>query len=198
MPATRTPPPSPSRSRSVLAVLCGITLVLVLAACGGGKGHTDTTSTPPLDQAAAVSLPQVPARPATDEEAARFLEQATFGPKPADIDHLKEIGYAAWIDEQLSLPPSPTHTALYQQGNAVSGGLHQFNHTFWQKALTSPDQLRQRMTYALSQIFVVSYADSCGANAHAGLISYYDLLERQAFGAYRQLLQGVTLHPVMG
>lgn len=180
------------------ALLVGVALVsaaLVLTACGGGKSKADATG---LDQAAGLSLPQVPERPTTDIDAARFLEQATFGPTEADIARLKSIGYAAWIDEQLAQPASPTHMALFQQGNAISGGRHQFNHSFWEKALTSPDQLRQRLTFALSQIFVVSSLDNCGASAQPGMISYYDLLERQAFGSYRALLERVTLHPIMG
>lgn len=187
-------------TRSCMKMLAGWTLATALAmlqGCGGGKPVT-TSEAGALDQAASIALPKVPERPATDEEAARFLEQATFGPTDEAIAHLKEVGYAAWIDEQLAMPASATHMALYQQGNAVSGGRHQFNHSFWQKALTSPDQLRQRLTYALSQIFVVSAADSCGANAHPGLISYYDMLEQQSSGTYRQTLQTVTLHPIMG
>jgi len=71
--------------------------------------------------------------------------------------------------------------------------------SFWRQAVTSPDQLRQRVAFALSEIFVVSMGDFCGDNAYSrGVADYLDMLGRQAFGNYRDLLQSVSLHPVMG
>ncbi len=69
---------------------------------------------------------------------------------------------------------------------------------WWQAAMTGPDQLRQRVAFALSQIFVVSDRVDELADAPEGLASYYDVLVRGAFGNYRDLLLEVTLHPVMG
>jgi len=173
---------------------------LALSACGGGKAGDDAT-TPDVQQqtnALPVSLPAVPEKPANDQEAARFLTQATFGPTPADVAHLKSVGYSAWIDEQLALPLTTSHQQTASTRNAASGGKHQFTHSFWEKAITAPDQLRQRMALAMSEIFVVSFADACSTNAGMGMASYYDMLSNSALGAYRSLLQSVTLHPIMG
>ena len=173
---------------------------LALSACGGGKAGDDAPTPDALQQANALpaSLPAVPEKPATDQEAARFLTQATFGPTPADVARLRSVGYSAWIDEQLAQPLTTSHQQIANTRNALSGGKHQFNHSFWEKAITAPDQLRQRMALALSEIFVVSFADACGASSGLGMTSYYDMLSTGALGSYRSLLGAVTLHPIMG
>lgn len=69
---------------------------------------------------------------------------------------------------------------------------------WWQAAMTNNDPLRQRVAFALSQIFVVSDLQDELADNPEGLASYYDVLVRNSFGNYRNLLREVTLHPVMG
>jgi uncharacterized protein (DUF1800 family) len=68
------------------------------------------------------------------------------------------------------------------------------------RVLYDPDQLRQRMTWALSQILVVSdyqnFAGSVGPGA-AALAHYDDLLSYHAFRNYKDLLTAVTFHPMM-
>jgi len=72
----------------------------------------------------------------------------------------------------------------------------QFYESFWKQAATAPDQLRQRVKLALSEIFVISMADP---NIDVrGAASYYDVLGANAFGNYRTLLEQVALHPMMG
>jgi uncharacterized protein (DUF1800 family) len=133
--------------------------------------------------------------PFTDAEAARFLTQATFGPTPAEIARLRAIGYEQWLDEQFAMPAT-LHTPL------IGFDVHQADRQeiWWQHALTAPDQLRQRMAFALSQIFVVSDRASALAviDGARALAHYYDLLLNHAFGSYRMLLQEATLSPVMG
>ena len=73
-----------------------------------------------------------------------------------------------------------------------------FFESFWQQAVTGDDHLRQRVTFALSQIFVVSFQDSTISNYPRGVASYYDMLATNAFGNYRNLLEAVSLHPMMG
>jgi len=136
--------------------------------------------------------------PAREQSAARLLTQATFGPTPEDVAKVAQMGEAAWIDEQLAMPTGPSHVQHGIEQNKLRQGKHQFFHSFWRQALTGPDQLRQRVAFALSQIFVVSAADACGANHGYGIASYHDMLMRQAFGSYRELLKAVTLHPIMG
>ena len=60
------------------------------------------------------------------------------------------------------------------------------------------DQLRQRIAFALSQIFVISLRDGGVANSPRGAADFYSRLEQQAFGNFRNLLEEVTLHPAMG
>ena len=70
---------------------------------------------------------------------------------------------------------------------------------FWQQSLTAPDELRQRVKYALSQMFVISSNNTTAIqNMPRGEASYYDMLGADAFGNFRQLLQDVTLSPMMG
>ncbi len=85
---------------------------------------------------------------------------------------------------------------LAATGGSVGSG--QVYESFWQQAVSGPDALRQRMAYALSQIFVVSMTDTTVAQYPRGVASWLDLLGTHAFGTYRELLEAVTLHPMMG
>ncbi len=141
-------------------------------------------------------------------EAARFLTQATFGPKKSEIEALTGGSIDAWITAQLALPFS-SHRAAVIADHAAFGGspsvsnfnaIHPPNRqaAWWKHALTAPDQLRQRVVFALSQIFVVSDV-SLGDDSRAQpLAAYYDLLGNGAFGNFRTLLENVTLNPLMG
>ena len=139
---------------------------------------------------------------ANSNSAARFLEQATFGASPPDIATVQALGYAGWISNQFSvaglriiLPVvlanmSPDPTEPFPSSLM-------FN-TWWQRSVTAPDQLRQRVAFALSEIMVAS-ENGVLANSYAnGLSSYYDTLLDNSFGNFRNLLKAVTLHPVMG
>ena len=151
-------------------------------------------------------------------DAARFLEQATFGATDADIHTLSLIGYQAWLSQQFTTPPTPSepgvemslivnnppcaasdvkcNAALFVQ-NSQNENLVQA--TFWQQSLTAPDELRQRVRYALSQIFVISSDNTTAIQSMPlGEASYYDMLGADAFVNFRQLLQDVTLSPMMG
>jgi uncharacterized protein (DUF1800 family) len=135
--------------------------------------------------------------PTSDIEAARFLTQATFGPTRAEIARLRQMGYRAWINEQLSLPATLTRPWLSTlEANAqfsINSG-HRVDRWTVQ-ALTAPDQLRQRMAYALGQILVIS--DSGGMDTRL-VAEYQDMLTVGAFSDYRTLLGQVTYSPMMG
>lgn len=137
--------------------------------------------------------------PSTDCEAARFLTQATFGATRADIARVKQIGYAAWIDEQFAL--SATLHRPYLDGlNFAGQAVFQQDRVdrWWFVAAYAPDQLRQRMAFALTQILVVSDQDSNLSNRADWVADWNDLMVNNAFGNYRQLLQQVTYKPQMG
>jgi hypothetical protein len=132
--------------------------------------------------------------------AARFLIQASFGPTPNDVAAVQSLGYAGWVNSQFSLPASH-HLPLVLAGRSTDPtrpfpSSLTFN-TWWQQSVTAPDQLRQRVAFALSEIMVVSQNGVLQDNARA-LSSYYDVLLDNAFGNFRGLLEAVTLSPAMG
>jgi uncharacterized protein (DUF1800 family) len=132
--------------------------------------------------------------------AARFLIQATFGPSPTSIASVQSLGYAAWISNQFSL--TATHHLPFILANVnpdptVSYPDTSFFNNWWHQSITSSDQLRQRVAFALSEIMVVSDQGVLNDNGLA-LSSYYDTLLDNAFGNFRSLLEAVTLHPAMG
>lgn len=144
--------------------------------------------------------PALPPGPANGDDAARFLQQATYGPRPGEVEALQQKGFAAWIDEQVALPRTShleTFDRLVQAtGDPRTPGLIQ--ESFIAQAVQGQDQLRQRVTFALSELFVVSERDADVRNSPAGTASYLDALEKNAFGSFRQLLEEVTLSPTMG
>jgi len=169
--------------------------LVTLAACGGGGGGGGSPPPPPPPPAAA---------PLPEPEAARFLTQSTFGVVESELNALRPLGYSAWITQQIGLPTSTPHQAWAERrlvelraANASANlGANQFYESFWNQAATAPDQLRQRVKFALSQIFVISLND--GNIDVRGAASYYDMLGKNAFGNFRTLLEDVTLHPQMG
>lgn len=138
----------------------------------------------------------------SEKEAARFLTQATFGPTIGSITELNELGsYEAWIDHQQTLPTTrhyDAHLAFLEAAEKDSTSYSEFHGIWRNQTLYAPDQLRQRMANALSQIMVVSIRGSGLSNARAAIGNYNDLLADHAFGNFRELLEAVTLNPVMG
>ena len=191
---------------------------LLLAACGGGtqdtpssqaihmrqagstQSATSGTSTGTSRQGNTLTAATITTAPVTPAEASRFLAQASFGPTMATINDVAATGPAAWIETQLAKPqslhlsyidsrPMPPYTPV---------SVNQFLESFWKQARLGDDQLRQRMAFALSQIFVVSFADGNIYNHPRGIANYYDLLAKHAFGNFRDLLQAVATSPMMG
>jgi uncharacterized protein (DUF1800 family) len=168
----------------------------VLAACGGASGEASGR-----DEIAQAQN----AKPASTAEAAGFLTQASFGPTEADIARLSTLGYGAWIDEQLA-KPAHSHAATWDARDAAakalnatsSAGQDGVTNSFWQAAVTGEDQLRQRVAFALSQILVISMAGSSVGDSPRAVASYLDLLADKGLGNYRDLLEAVSLHPMMG
>jgi uncharacterized protein (DUF1800 family) len=144
-------------------------------------------------------------RPASLPEGARFLAQATFGPSPDTTELVFKIGYNAWMDNQFVLPAT-SHRAYWEASNAAAVlidpnanvGQEPVFESFWKQALTGNDQLRQRLAFALSEIFVVSMVDSNVGNQPRAVADWLDMLGQRGFGTYRELLEAVTLHPMMG
>jgi hypothetical protein len=132
--------------------------------------------------------------------ASRFLIQATFGPTPADVALVQSIGYAAWLSNQFSIPSThhlPVVLTTQSTDPTTPFPSSLTYNAWWRQSITAPDQLRQRVAFALSEIMVVSQNGALNNNATA-LSSYYDTLLDNAFGNYRGLLEAVTLAPAMG
>lgn len=163
---------------------------LLLVACGGGGSSGSESGTSP--------------GPApTDAEAARFLCQAGFSASAESIAAVKTSGFANWLDSQLALPVQDVSRYDWMVANGYAVDANRTNFTgadnaIWLKLMSSPDPVRQRMTLALSEIFVVSMQGLPIEWRGLCIAHYADLLEKNAFGTYRQLLQDVTLSVGMG
>lgn len=157
--------------------------------------------------------------PPSPKEAARFLVQAAFGPDqdatndvdqiPENVEEVSAMGFEAWIDDQFTRPVgllqpfveyAPSMPEFYTDRKVAS---------WWNRAMGVPslvpggpeqlsDPLRQRLAYALSQIFVISDRPETLAVEPVGMANYYDMLLTNAFQNYRDLLFHVTKHPCMG
>ncbi len=118
--------------------------------------------------------------------AARFLEQATFGPTATQIDIVKTQGLASWLTQQFQWSESTLPNGL---------NVNQVRAQLFLNMANGTDQLRQRMMFALSQIIVVSSNKNVNGEE---LILWVRLLSRNAFGNFRALLKEATLSPTMG
>jgi uncharacterized protein (DUF1800 family) len=179
-------------------------LTLLLSACGGGSDGGSTSGPPE---------PPAPPEPPTVAElnaASRLAAQATFGMSYADIEGIATAGTDAWLDSQFDEP-------VWDHGSVVAdlvsrrdnGEFDAFEEdieflilfrrlAWWHRTVTAPDVLRQRVAFALSEIFVVSDRVDTLIVVPTALSDYYDTLLENAFGNYRDLLLDVTLHPAMG
>jgi uncharacterized protein (DUF1800 family) len=120
----------------------------------------------------------------------RFLEQTTFGPTTPLITQVQYSGLQGFLTAQYALPI--TQYPLPASGESGLGAVQQ---RFFVQNLTAEDQLRQRVAFALSQIFVIGGAK---VTDPTGYTNYLQLLENDAFTNYRQIMQDVTLSPAMG
>ncbi|MEM7798185.1 MAG: DUF1800 domain-containing protein [Chloroflexota bacterium] len=139
------------------------------------------------------------------ELAARFLNQATFGPTMAEIDAVEAIGFEAWIDQQIALPATETLTYMWNVVEPVYALENQpllhpapFRWAWWQAVMRNPDTLRQRVGMALSEIMVISTRSDLLVDTAIGVASFYDTLLKHALGNFRNLLFDVAVHPAMG
>src|SRR5438270_5565310 len=157
----------------------------------------------------------------SDQDLQRFLEQSSWGSKGdgtdpqhnTDLLHLRQIGIQAYLDEQLNTPPvfsdvqsDYPSTPLYpiNQPSPCDAVCVRDNYTlyplqkqFFANALTQPDQLRQRVAFALHQLIVVSGRD-LNNNEASWFAPYLQTIDRNAFGNFRDLLYQITLNPGMG
>lgn len=149
---------------------------------------TSPTSPAPTTPATPANPPPLGPQPALDPAtvaAARLLEQATFGPTAADIAQLKTLGASAWLNQQFALAPSPL---------PVTTDMNTLRATWYKNMAAGQDQLRQRMVFALSQLFVVSSDKNPYANE---MQPWLATLNTHAFGNFKALLREMSLNPSM-
>ena len=142
--------------------------------------------------------------PTSDAEAARFLTQATYGPTLADVARLRAIGYSEWLRQEFNKPATTARPYMEAVNAALLGAgqsgvsqnqrLDRWFHT----AAIGNDQLRQRVAFALSQILVISDQNGAISGEPIQISEYWDILARNAFGNYGELLDQTTWNPSMG
>jgi uncharacterized protein (DUF1800 family) len=125
----------------------------------------------------------------TSAATVRFLEESTFGPTPALVTQVQQTGFTAFLNDQFNAPAS-----TYPDPAATVNTLFPTQQVFFTNALTGPDQLRQRVAFALSQIWVTSG----NKISPQGMAPYMRLLSQDAFADYRTIMQDATLSPAMG
>ena len=182
-------------------------------------GNVSTT----LTQVVAAQTP--PASAQRDPDVWRLLNQATFGASLAEAPNVIAKGIAGWVDDQLSQPvisgyPSsrynkiqlnetPDCTTRDPLGNNYPSNspqstcvrdhlsLAMVQRDLFTNANGSPDQLRQRVAWALSQILVISGVENDLSKAYV-MARYQQILFEEAFGNFETILRRVTLSPAMG
>lgn len=211
--------------RIVLLLLLFFTSIFLNAQTYGdylGGGHdqniTVTTSSdfqPPGSEevAAGTNTLAIPGLTGKLIDAGRFLAQATLGADRMTIDSVAKLDFETWIDQQFALSPTyirPLIQEVYDttfQRHLAAGGdsldypenptNEHFDYAWWQINMTNDDLLRQRIAFALSEVFVISFKSALNRHGE-GVASYYDMLIENAFGNFEDLLKEVSLHPCMG
>jgi uncharacterized protein (DUF1800 family) len=207
------PTSSPAWIPTTLMALL-VALSLLSGCSGGGSASTAVAeaapppiiksqegSTGPVSSVASLKLSPLAAEAQpSGTDAARFLTQATFGPTSVgEIDQVRQAGFDKWLEHQFSISAKSHLAYVSAQAPREKNGKPTDEMSYeaiWQQWLFGEDQLRARMAFALSQVFVISNV-APDLNPEA-MSSYLDMLNAQAFGNYRQLLEAVTLHPAMG
>lgn len=199
--------------RVVAPLFAVVAAANLLASCGGGGGGSgapqpptgQTPATPPPPGTGAPSVPQ----PFGLEDASRLASRATFGMPYEEIVRISAMGAEAWLDEQLTMPYS-SHEEFadlllqkLQRGEITTDGpnlaliISFWRGAWWNRAMTAPDQVRQRVAFALSEIFVISALGTLAANPPA-ITVYNDILLKGTTGNFRDLLYDIALNPAMG
>ena len=147
-------------------------------------------SAPSNSANAAIYVAAIPA-------AARLLDQATFGPTLSDIQHVQAVGLDAYITEQFNTPDTPLAnipSPLPPLCLSANTPTNCEESEWWQTVLTGPDQLRQRVAFALSELFVIS-SDTDNATT---ITYYHNTLAQDAFTNFSTIMHDVTVSPGMG
>jgi len=175
-----------------LVLPCLIGMALGISGCGGDR--STEVGAPPSASAGQVAASNTSAQ-VGHYAASRFAEQASFGPTPALVAEIRQKGYEKWIDDQFALPATLINLTPYlgfvDPTPAAESRAYQAE--FPTIAIAAPDQLRSRVTWALSQFVVVS--DRKGDQV--GVMYWINLLQQRALGSYGDFLYQMALNPTM-
>jgi uncharacterized protein (DUF1800 family) len=211
---------SPRRLRAALVALATSSLLL---ACGGGDptgapqakpadGDARAGTDGPTDRMRALALaPGATATTTTQRDAARLADQATFGATESLLATIRSQGAEPWLAAQFAATGSAytsgqndtIHTTAVADFCADKGSTCWRDYysaeplvwDFYRNAVQRPDQLRQRVAFALAQILVVSSLEVSGTY---GFRYFHNMLLGNAFGNYREVLRRTALSPLMG
>jgi uncharacterized protein (DUF1800 family) len=199
--------PATSESAHLAPATLSILAAALLAACGGGGGGGSGT-------AATGGSAEIPAAPGFNNfpkatnapEAARFLQQAQFSSTPTEIAGVTSADYAAWLQKEFDKPIDQTAWDwLESRGYGVEANAAKYvynneigEYAVWKQLLSAPDAMRKRIALALSEFFVVSFQSMEIDWRGYTIAAYWDILNKYAFGNFRNLLEEVTLSPAMG
>jgi len=135
----------------------------------------------------------------------RFVQQATFGATDTLVNHVNNVGYVTFLDEQIAMPPSSYPTLAPEPDNVPATcdstcqrdkySMYPLQNRFFTNALYADDQLRQKVAWALHQLIVISGQD---VTMPSRFTPYLQAIDRNVFGNFRQLLSDITLNPAMG
>ncbi len=169
-------------------------LTLVTSACGGSDGPTANSA-----------LSGGPVDSITNAEAARFLLRTSFAASTGAIDQLKRSGYEPWLDSQMDQPSSQSARQFFSaRGYDIIDQNRYYNddriadYMIWSQLLSGENSIRKRCALALSEFFVVSINGLAVEWISHAIGEYWDLLNRNAFGSFRELIEEITLNPAMG
>ena len=144
---------------------------------------------------------------ARQKDAARLLQQATFGPTPSELTRLAAMTNMAWLAEQMAMPSRPDFVNFVQskydlgddyRPKGIKHNPYWVSQRFWATAATAQDQLRKRVAWAMHGILMVGQPDSTVRFHSRAYANYFDMLNKHAFGNYRALLEDLALSPSMG
>jgi len=229
-------PPSAMSASSIKHILYPFiifTFLILLTACGGGDSDLDSNEEPVPVSTGDSAVNEAEDENSTSDEStinegsteadesqntstdiiyteaddvARFLTQATFGPRLNEINALTNKSISQWFTEQIAKEPSYLLPVFSEMSKTSTSDeelsfleIESTTIGFWRNAITGQDQLRQRMAFALSELLVVSNGGGEELTDVPSAVAYFqDLLIEHAFGNYRDILEAVTYSPAMG
>ncbi|KWV92229.1 hypothetical protein AUC45_06520 [Erythrobacter sp. YT30] len=181
------------------------TLALGVAACGGGGGDGGGGGGGAFAGGGGGTPAPTVAAPQNDTEAARFLLQTSFAASPAAIQQVQDQGYEPWLDAQMNQQNSQTAQQYFAARGYDQVDSNQWynrrdpgDYMIWSQLMSGGSSVRKRVALAMSEFFVVSFNSIGIAHRSPAIGEYWDILNRNAFGSYRQLLEDITLNPAMG